>query len=218
MRIAIFDNEGVLVRSDWDSVSNTISKCLGVPYESGNDLKRRFKLWKDGPDNPLDIYGRGPEHMTSDTFWDIVLREAYQAQSTPERINMLSSVMRTLTSIVNEESIGLVKELKNAGHKVFMLSNAIPEITQGNQRHGYYALFDKCYISWRIGHKKPTREAYETLLSSEGLDAVDCFLVDDTPKNVEAARSLGMGGMVYTLGDDFAALRNTLRDYGFLVR
>lgn len=53
------------------------------------------------------------------------------------------------------------------------------------------------WISCEHGLIKPEASAYLNLFETFSLNPEECFFVDDTPVNVEAAKRLGMNGCVY---------------------
>ena len=53
-------------------------------------------------------------------------------------------------------------------------------------------------ISSRELISKPDPAIYRLLCSRYGLEPRECVFIDDRPVNVEAARAVGMQGIVYT--------------------
>ena len=52
-------------------------------------------------------------------------------------------------------------------------------------------------LSYKVGIMKPDPGIWQMLLDYSGLDAGDCFYVDDVESNCEAARALGFGAFCY---------------------
>lgn len=110
----------------------------------------------------------------------------------------------------------LLKELKELGYGIYLLSNATlrqPEYFPLIPGSRY---FDGQIISAQWKLLKPQREIYETLLREYGLRAEECFFVDDLNSNVEGALWAGMSGAVFD--GDTARLRRTLRRAGVPVK
>lgn len=99
----------------------------------------------------------------------------------------------------NDEMIQLAKELKNAGYKIFALSNNFRE------RSHYYTekfdfmseIFDGIYYSWQTGFVKPDVMAYENILNKEKIEASECVYFDDSEKNIKVAQSLGIRSYLF---------------------
>ena len=91
----------------------------------------------------------------------------------------------------------LVRELKEKGYGVWLLSNA------SRRQHDYWprcpgsGLFDGTLISADHGLMKPQREIYELCLEKFGLEAGECFFIDDAPANIEGANRCGIAGCVF---------------------
>ena len=53
-------------------------------------------------------------------------------------------------------------------------------------------LFEKTYLSYRIGFRKPEREAYELILKENELEGAETLFIDDSLQHVEGAREAGL--------------------------
>jgi 2-haloacid dehalogenase len=95
-------------------------------------------------------------------------------------------------------SIALLEELAACGVGLFALSNWAAE-TFDATRHAFPFLerFDGLVISGKIGLAKPDPRIFSHLLETHGLAAADVVFVDDKAQNVEAARALGIDGVVF---------------------
>lgn len=76
-----------------------------------------------------------------------------------------------------------------------------------------FALFDDVIVSGAEGVAKPDREIFEVLGNRLGHPIEGVFYVDDTVRNVAAARDAGMDAVQFT---DAAALLSELRGRGLL--
>ncbi|KAL1942842.1 hypothetical protein VTO73DRAFT_5082 [Trametes versicolor] len=117
----------------------------------------------------------------------------------------------------NEELLALVRELKAryAGQlRVFALSNiSLPDYEFIVALPTDWSIFDKVFASAVLGERKPDLAAYEKVLAETGIDPATAVFVDDKLENVEAARSLGIHGIVFDKQEGvFAALRKAFGD------
>ena len=109
----------------------------------------------------------------------------------------------------------LVRELKQAGYGIWLLSNA------SVRQHAYWprvpgsALFDGTLISADEGVMKPQPEIYRLCLERFGLKAEECFFIDDVPANIEGAAAGGISGTVFH--GDAARLREDLLQAGVRI-
>ena len=86
------------------------------------------------------------------------------------------------------------------------------DITSGDvltRRYGIPEFYDEIISAGETGYTKPNPKIFEEALRRLGAKPEDCIFVDDTVDNVEAARSLGMKGILYR---DFVAFRAELEN------
>jgi len=99
-----------------------------------------------------------------------------------------------------EPMVRLLKELKQSGYKIYVLSNWDPYSSAGIQKK-YTELFSHCdgvMTSGQEGITKPNPAFYQRLLTKYSLNPQDCTFIDDEPFNIEAARKLGINGILHT--------------------
>ena len=78
-----------------------------------------------------------------------------------------------------------------------MISNAWPDLHDYLVEKRVENAFDALVISAEVGIMKPEPEIYQLALDKLGVSAREAAFVDDTPLNVEAARALGMHGILF---------------------
>lgn|SRR3569623_1097811 len=99
----------------------------------------------------------------------------------------------------HEHMTQVVDELHAQGYKLFLLSNIYTRRSSYyKKKYPFLARFDKLYFSSDTGFNKPDPRAYEQVLKENGLAPEDCIFFDDTRRNVEAARRLGIDAHVCT--------------------
>lgn len=110
----------------------------------------------------------------------------------------------------------LLRELKELGYGVYLLSNASSRLHDYFPRIPGNEYFDGKIVSADWKQLKPEREIFQTLFREFSLEPEECFFVDDLPQNVEAARFAGMGGTIFR--DDVPRLRRELNAAGVPVK
>lgn len=110
----------------------------------------------------------------------------------------------------------LIEELKENGYKIYLLSNASTRQPEYWQRVPAAKFFDGTLVS--AFHKliKPMPEIYELMLKTFSLKAEECFFIDDSAYNVDAASLCGIQGAVFF--EDMTRLRGELRAAGVWVK
>jgi putative hydrolase of the HAD superfamily len=106
------------------------------------------------------------------------------------------------------ERLVLLEKLRNK-YKLLLLSNSNPlhvEVSAAMALEGtgktIRDYFDKCYFSYEMGLTKPDPTIFEALLDDAGVEAAECLFLDDGPKNIEAAKTLGIQTYFVTQGEN----------------
>ena len=74
--------------------------------------------------------------------------------------------------------------------------------------------FDTLFFSYRMHCSKPSREIYCKMLADGGMRAEETLFVDDSTKNIEAAREVGIRTLLVENGEDWREkLSNALAQY-----
>ena len=90
---------------------------------------------------------------------------------------------------VDAACLDIVKALRAAGFSCFLASNQHSYMAK---ELGYEQFFERVFFSCDFGSVKPERSYFERLLREIAIPAGEALFIDDGPRNVEAARSLGM--------------------------
>jgi len=97
----------------------------------------------------------------------------------------------------NPPVVELVRDLKEAGIGRGLLTNNIREFSdQWRSMLDFDELFDDIVDSHEVGMRKPNPDIYLLSASRLGVDPSRVAFLDDTESNVEAARNLGMHGVL----------------------
>ncbi len=97
-----------------------------------------------------------------------------------------------------EETIELLKELKNNGYNIYLLSNyhrKAFKITK--DRNQFFDLVDGYVISYERHFIKPQREIYIELLDKYSLKAQETVFIDDVEANILGAEEVGIKGILF---------------------
>ena len=114
----------------------------------------------------------------------------------------------------NGDIINTIKELRNKGYKIYLLSNTsdyvfklfIDELSP---------IFDGMVLSYKIHEIKPNKPIYEYLLNTYNLNPEECLFLDDRLDNMETANSFGIKGRKVNK-DDYNDILNVLEEYSIL--
>jgi putative hydrolase of the HAD superfamily len=102
----------------------------------------------------------------------------------------------------NAPMIDLMREAKESGHRMGMLTNNVREWEPlWRSMLPVDEIFEVVVDSGFVGCRKPDREIYDLTLERMGVQAGECLFVDDIDVNCEAARELGMSAVHYQHND-----------------
>ena len=101
-------------------------------------------------------------------------------------------------SILTQEAIPateeLIKNLKDAQYKLYVLSNMSLEFTEFLRKQPVYKNFDGEVVSCEEHVVKPDAKIYDILTSRYSLTPSETLFIDDRKENVEAAIAAGWHG------------------------
>jgi len=181
----IFDLGGVIINIDYSLTSQAFAK-LGLPHFDA--------LFSQAKQNPMfDQYEKG--RIPSSEFRN-ELRN-YLGHSTDDAT--IDKAWNAMLLDIPAERLQLLKRVK-ATHRTFLLSNTndihVETINAYLQKNfgipdlsGY---FDKLYLSYKVGMRKPDKEIFELVLSENDLKPHETLFIDDSVQHVEAAKKLGI--------------------------
>ncbi|TDE96167.1 HAD family hydrolase [Occultella glacieicola] len=115
------------------------------------------------------------------------------------------------------ESVSLVTQVRAAGPRCALATNqdaARAEVMQAE--FDYATLFDATYYSCDLGVAKPDPAYFRLVLDDLGLDPEQALFIDDTARNVAAARELGLRAEQWSIAEGHDVLRGHLRRHAAL--
>lgn len=113
-----------------------------------------------------------------------------------------------------EETVAIMAELRESGHRLYALSNWSAEtFPHARARFGFLDWFHGVVISGEVGVKKPDPRIFHILFQRHGIDPDLAIFIDDSARNVVAARDLGVEALHFSSA---TALRGDLERRGLL--
>jgi len=192
-RAIIFDYGGVLMKTVDYEPRHRWDKRLGLPSGTVERIVHGSESWHKA------MAGQ----ITVEAYWDNI---ASQLNLSPYDIQALAADFyagdRLDTTLIDE-----IKQLKQAGHAVALLSNASTALMDELKALQIAHLFDPLVISAYIGVTKPERAAYEAVLERLQRPADETIFIDDMPANIIGAAQVGINALQYHNG---MSLKKTL--------
>lgn len=102
------------------------------------------------------------------------------------------------------DTVELIRELKECGHCVALLSNASQAyIDYLFEKFNLNGLFDKTFVSSNYGVAKPDREFYKICVDSFSEKFGGIYFTDDNPANLKDLEEFGITPILFTSARDF---------------
>jgi putative hydrolase of the HAD superfamily len=211
----LLDFGGVIVR--------TLFECLG-------DIEDHFALARGSLD------WKGPLDPARDDRWQAMLeggiserdywreRLAELGALVGRKVDMAAVIAAMCVAdpnrAVRPEAKAMIANAKAAGCRVGVLTNDLERIYGRDIVAKFTILREADAVvdgSWSRVHK-PSPEAYARALAALDRRAEETVFVDDQPRNVDAARAMGMAGIAFDVRDPASSFRAAERLLGFEPR
>lgn len=108
------------------------------------------------------------------------------------------------------EVLQFVRDVRKAGMKVCLATNAMDDLADVLALHGITTQFDAVANSSEIGVHKPAPGYFRAACALIGALPKQCLFIDDDDRNIRAARAAGLSAYRYTPGDDLTYARKAL--------
>ncbi len=193
----IFDFGRVISAQKPLSLFRRYEEDLGLPRDSINRIMFDSAAWQD------TLLGR----KTAEEFWHAIGPQLNL--HTPQEIDAFRRRYHA-DERLNEGVLALIRRLRGR-YKLAVLSNSPSGLTQWLADWGIGDLFDVVFCSGDEGVVKPDPAAFRITLERLGVAPGEAVFIDDTPGHVEAARTLGLHGIVFTTAETLERDLNVLR-------
>ena len=156
-----------------------LASQLGVPESEMSQV-----YWRHRRDYDLGL--PAPE------YWTLVAQELGTTLDEGLLTSLVTIDVDSWTDY-RDEMWALAETFRQAGGRLAMLSNGVPEIVARIRAdRDLAALFDAQVISFEVGLAKPEPEIYRVVLDRLGTPPAASLFVDDRLENIETARELGI--------------------------
>lgn len=178
IKAIVFDYGGVITSGgSGNELAERLAAFLQIPFEQANELI--FKPW------PKFVIGE----IGESEYWEAV--EQLYGQPIPPKCRGIWNIWEHMHP--RPEMIAFVKQLKQDGYTVGLLSNVIPVTEKILREHGVYDAFQPCILSCAVGLAKPDPLIYQELLRKlPNIPPDEIIFVDDQLRCLDPAERLGI--------------------------
>jgi putative hydrolase of the HAD superfamily len=194
IKAVIFDWGGVLIENPTEGILQYCREYLGIG--NGCMLAAYRKLM------PYFQEGR----ISEEEFWKGVRRR------TGAKREMHASLWLEAfekSYVEKKDVFSMAADLYERGYRTGILSNTEKPARPLMNREPY-RIFDPIVLSWEAGSAKPQHRIFEVLIETLSMNPSEILLIDDAAINVNAAREMGLQGLLFT---DAETLRADLADF-----
>ena len=195
IKAIIFDFGRVITAQKPLSLFRSYEVELGLDPGTINPIMFGSQAWHD------TLLGR----KTSEEFWYLIGPEL--GLNSADEINVFRRRYHA-DEAINQGVLDLIRKLRGR-YKLAILSNSPPGLNQWLADWKIRDLFEVVFCSGDEGIIKPDPSAFKLTLERLGTESAEAVFIDDTREHVEAARKLGIHGVVFTTAE---ALNNDLRN------
>jgi putative hydrolase of the HAD superfamily len=147
--------------------------------------------------------------IAKDEFWKQVLKDLNREEQFDEVMKVINKPYD-----LNMNVIEIIKDLKSNNYKLGILSNdTLDGASKMRDQEHLDELFDLILVSAETGLAKPTPEAFMDFVKKMDVKPNEIIFIDDAVKNIEAAKNLGIDGILCT---DPNLLHDQLKDLNIL--
>ena len=162
--------------------------AMGVIFEVGDDtndllvpfVQERHRISKERINELYMEASLG--RMTSERFWHEVGLGAYYPDIETEYLD---------TRLTIDQGFPIVAARLAERYSLGLLSNDVGEWSAFLRRKHSLDFFKVVVVSGLVGYRKPDCRIYDIFLREAKATSDSCLLVDDRPKNLQAAKALG---------------------------
>lgn len=201
----IFDLYGTLVDIRTDEGKEELWEKLALFYGyydalyTASELRKRYdELVSAGEKNMLkkdDVHEAHPEIKIEQVFKALFEEKGVEADMTlAVHAGQFFRILSTEYVKLYEGTVQMLEALKNAGKKIYLLSNAQRIFTEYEMHTlGIAQYFDDIFISSECGVKKPDSRFFEMLLKKHNIDVKKSIMIgNDAKSDIGGAKSVGL--------------------------
>jgi glucose-1-phosphatase len=208
IRNIIFDFGGVILNID-NQLSINCFKLLGIKnYESFISKAKQEKLFVNHEKGLLsdEEFREKVRELAGNNLSDLKIDHAWNA--------MLLNLP--------QERLDLLYKVKNR-YRTFLLSNTnsihydsyMTYLNRSYNIDSFADIFEKDYLSFKIGKCKPDPEAFMHIIKDKGINPEETLFIDDTSQHVEGAKKTGFNA--YWLDVNKESILDLFDENGVLI-
>lgn len=125
----------------------------------------------------------------------------YITKAYPDMVEDTDIVLQNWLQLMQpmQESIAFMKQMKNAGYGIYILSNISQDSADYlKETQQFFPLADGAVLSYEEKTNKPDPYIFEVLLERYELNAEELLYLDGNVENIRQAEKMGIQGILFT--------------------
>jgi putative hydrolase of the HAD superfamily len=183
-----------------------IDSVLIDPFQHGSESQY---VWTANIEEDLGIKTQTLGKLFNDQWPDVITGKLQLTGRVAQYLEDIESPISAETFIeywfsndgpANEAMLAFIEKVKSPDVSISLATNQENQRVNYLLRHQLSTLkFDNVFSSATLGHKKPSPDFFTIIQDRLGANADQIVLIDDTEANLDAARSLGMMAIQYSI-------------------
>ncbi len=100
---------------------------------------------------------------------------------------------------INQHIVDFIQSNRNKYHFALLSNSSADFVRPILNKYQLEGLFEHVFISSELRLVKPNQDIFWTAVQSLQTTPENCIMIDDKAENIEGAKSIGMGGIVYSI-------------------
>lgn len=190
MKTVLFDFGGVIADEGFRQ------GLLAIAQQRGIEREAFFRIAEDAVYSSGYVTGKATEA----DFWQEVRTRTGIAGTDAE---LSAEILDRF--VPRPVMLETVAALRRQGFGVVMVSDQSDWLDRLNERHGFFALFDRIFNSFHVGKTKRDPTLFTDVLAALAIPAGEALLVDDNAGHIQRAGNLGLQTHLFQDTDSFLA-------------
>lgn len=160
-----------------------------IAADLGADIEEFYPLWHETE----EARSKGKMNFEESLYWIGERTHYAHPERIPEALEKRHAFKTESMQKVEYRIVSLLRELKERGYKVALISNCFSEEAEAIRASVLAPFFDVMMLSCEQGVQKPEHEIFERCLAELSVAPEDCLYVGDGgSRELETAREFGM--------------------------
>lgn len=187
MKQVVFDMFGVIAKLQREDFPRQLTVFLDSDVDSNLAMA---SYWKHRQDYDAGL-------ITDRQYWDNITSDLQLAPFSSSDLAKAIDLDFWSWNRVDQDFVAFLGKLKAKGISLNLLSNLPCFLADEYRYYPWMSNFAKVFFSCELKLAKPDPKIYQQVLSTLAISAEQMIFIDDSEKNIDVARALGIKTILY---------------------